>query len=90
MPLLMTMLAKSETEWAFPQRADRHYVPQPILSNIEGFDQTCLRQERREEHWDWGHHESMAWRPTEAETFFIYAVIDEDDNLWCKWRSISV
>ena len=30
-PLLMTMLAKSETEWAFPQRADGHYIPPPIL-----------------------------------------------------------
>ena len=90
-PLLTTMLAKSrsQTEWASPQRADRRYIPPPILlcglSDVEGFDQNCPRQGRREEHWDWGHHESVAWRATEAETFLfiIYAVIDEDDNWWC-------
>ena len=99
-PLLMTMLIKlwSQTEWASHQRADRHYVPPPILlcglSDVEGFDQNCLRQGRREEHWDWGHHESVAWRATEAETFlfFIYAVIDEDedDNWWCYGGPFSV
>ena len=94
-PLLTTMLAKSrsQTEWASPQRADRRYVPPPILlcglSDVEGFDQNCPRQGRREEHQDWGHHESVTWRATEAETFyflfFIYAAIDEDedDNWWC-------
>ena len=85
---LMTMLAKSwsQIEWASPQRADRRYVPPPILlcgfSDVEGFDQNCLRPGMREEHQDWGHHESVAWRATEAETFFnfIYAVIDDEDN----------
>ena len=77
-PLLTTMLAKSrsQTEWASPQRADRRYVPPPILlcglSDVEGFDQNCPRQGRREEHQDWGHHESVTWRATEAETFFIF------------------
>ena len=76
-PLLTTMLAKSrsQTEWASPQRADRRYVPPPILlcglSDVEGFDQNCPRQGRREEHRDWGHHESVAWRATESETFFL-------------------
>ena len=76
--LLTTMLAKSrsQTEWASPQRADRRYVPPPILlcglSDVEGFDQNCPRQGRREEHWDWGHHESVTWRATEAETFFFF------------------
>ena len=76
-PLLTTMLAKSrsQTEWASPQRADRRYVPPPILlcglSDVEGFDQNCPRQGRREEHQDWGHHESVTWRATEAETFFL-------------------
>ena len=41
-----------------------------------------------------GHHESVAWRATEAETFlfFIYAVIDEDedDNWWCYGGPFSV
>ena len=41
------------------------------LSDVAGFDQNCLRQGRREEHRDWGHHESMAWRATEAETFYF-------------------
>ena len=90
-PLLTTMLAKlrSQTEWASPERADRCYIPPPILlcglSDVESFDQNCPRQGRREEHWDWGHHESVAWRATKAETIFIYAVIDEDedDNWWC-------
>ena len=74
-PLLTTMLAKSrsQTEWASPQRADCRYIPPPILlcglSDVEGFDQNCPRQGRREEHRDWGHHESVAWRATEAETF---------------------
>ena len=78
-PLLMTMSAKSrsQTEWASPQRADRHYVPPPILlcglSDVKGFDQNCLRQGRKEEHRDWGHHESMAWRATEAETFYLFS-----------------
>ena len=77
-PLLTTMLAKSrsQTEWASPQRADRRYVPPPILlcglSDVEGFDQNCPKQGRREEHRDWGHHESVAWRATEAETFFLF------------------
>ena len=77
-PLLTTVLAnsRSQTEWAFPQRADRRYVPPPILlcglSDAEGFDQNCLRQGRREEHRDWGHHESVARRATEAESFFIF------------------
>ena len=92
-PLLTTMLAKSrsQTEWASLQRADRSCVPPPILlcglSDAEGFDQNCPRQGRRREHRDWGHHESVAWRATEAETlfYFIYAVVDEneDDNWWC-------
>ena len=34
--------------------SDRHYVPQPIFlcgfSDVEGFDQNCLRQGRREGH----------------------------------------
>ena len=77
-PLLTTMLAKSrsQTEWASPQRADRRYVPPPILlcglSDVEGFDQNCPRQGRREQHRDWGHHESVTWRATEAETFFSF------------------
>ena len=77
-PLLTTMLAKSrsQTEWASPQRADRRYVPPPILlcglSDVEGFDQNCPRQGRREQHRDWGHHESVTWRATEAETFFFF------------------
>ena len=77
-PLLTTMLAKSrsQTEWASPQRADCRYVPPPILlcglSDVEGFDQNCPRQGRREEHQDWGHHESVTWRATEAETFFYF------------------
>ena len=77
-PLLTTMLAKSrsQTEWASPQRADHRYVPPPILlsglSDAEGFDQNCPRQGRREEHRDWGHHESVTWRATEAETFFFF------------------
>ena len=42
-PRLTTMLAKSrsQTEWVSPQRADRRYVPPPILlcglSDVEGF-----------------------------------------------------
>ena len=46
-PLLTTVLAKLriQTEWASPQRADRRYVPSPILlcglSDAEGFDQNC-------------------------------------------------
>ena len=77
-PLLTTMLAKSrsQTEWASPQRADRRYVPPPILlcglSDVEGFDQNCPMQGRREEHRDWGHHESVTWRATEAEIFLIF------------------
>ena len=77
-PLLTTMLAKSrsQTEWASPQRVDHRYVPPPILlcglSDVEGFDQNCPRQGRREEHRDWGHHESVTWRATEAETFFLF------------------
>ena len=76
-PLLTTMLAKSrsQTEWVSPQRADRHYVPPPILlcglSDVEAFDQNYLGQRRREQHREWGHHESVAWRATEAETFVI-------------------
>ena len=39
------------------QRADCHYIPPPILpcalSDFEGFDQNCLRQGKRHEHWDW-------------------------------------
>ena len=52
-PLLTTVLAKSQsqTEWASLQRADRRYVPPPIflceLSDVEGFDQNCLKQGRK-------------------------------------------
>ena len=57
-------------------RADRHYAPPPILScglsDAEGFDLNCLRQGRRKEHRDWGHHESMAWKATEAETLIVF------------------
>ena len=80
-PLLTTMLAKSrsQTEWASPQRADRRYAPPPILlcglSDVEGFDQNCPRQGRREEYQDWGHHESVTWRATEAETFYFFFLL---------------
>ena len=87
-PLLTTMLAKSrsQTEWASPQRADRRYVPPPILlcglSDAEGFDQNCPRQGRREEHRDWGHHESVTWRATEAETFFYFIFLNLCSDRW--------
>ena len=79
-PLLTTMLAKSrsQTEWVSPQRADRHYIPPPVLlcglSDVEAFDQNCLGQGGREQHRDWGHHESVAWRATEAETFNFFFI----------------
>ena len=69
---------------SYVAESDRHYVPPPILlcgfSDVEGFDQNCLRERRREEHRDWGHQESMAWRATEAETNNVYTVIDEDED----------
>ena len=100
-PLLTTMLAKSrsQTEWLSPKRADRRYVPPPILlcglSDIEGFDQNCPRQGRREEHQDWGHHESVTWRATEADTFFLFFNLCSDRWGWgwyvmMLWRSILV
>ena len=65
--------------------SDRHYVPQPIFlcgfSDVEGFDQNCLRQRRREEHRDWGHQDSMAWRATEAETLIFNCYLCSD-----RWR----
>ena len=60
--------------WLQPQRADRHYVPPPILlCDVEGFDQNCLRRGRRQEHRDWGHHDrGMAWRATVSK-LVLYA-----------------
>ena len=89
-PLQITVLFKlwSQTEWVFPKRADCHYIPPPVLlcglSDGEDFDQNCLRQGRRLEHWDkspWKHGVmgSRNW------DFFFNAVINEveDDNWWC-------
>ena len=85
-PLLTTMLARlrSQTEWASPQRADCHYVPPPILlcglSDVEGFDQNCLRQGRMEE--TKNEATTRSWhKGLQKLRLFIYAVIDEDEKL---------
>ena len=90
-PLLTTMLARSrsQTEWASPQRADCHYVPPPILlcglSDVEGFDQNCLRQGRMEE--TENEATTRSWhKGLQKLRLFIYAVIDEDEN----WGSMEV
>ena len=79
-PLLTTMLAKSprsQTEWASPPPPPTQSRPPlrpstPLMWTLwcwyQGFDQNCLRQGRRKEHRDCGHHECMAWKATEAET----------------------
>ena len=59
-------------------RADRHYFFPPVLcglSDVEGFDQNCLRQGRREEHRGWGYPDNMTWRATEAEAFAFVVCI---------------
>ena len=88
--LLTTKLTKSQSqsEWAFPQESKRHHVPPPILlyglSDIEGL-WSELPRVWKEAGTDCGHHKSMAWRATDAETILFYAGIDEDrdDNWWC-------
>ena len=75
-PLLTTMLAKSrsQTEWASPQRADRRYVPPPILlcglSDVEGF-RTAPGKGGGSNTETEAATESVTWRATEAETFFF-------------------
>ena len=46
--------------------------------------------------WGWGHHESNAWRATDAQTVAVFifysAVVDEEEeeNYMMLWKSISV
>ena len=64
-PLLMTTLAKSQSQSEHPSRkADRLYIPPPILlSTVEASGKKGGRKT--------GGYKSMAWRATEAETFFL-------------------
>ena len=85
------MLAKSwsQTEWAFPREqtaATSLRQSSYVDSDVEGFDQNCLRQGRREEHRDWGHHGSVAWRATEAEAFFKFLFMQWSMMLWKSIR----
>ena len=85
-PLLTTTLAKlrSQTEWVSPREqtaATSLHQSSYVDSDVEGFDQNCPRQGRREENRDWGHHESVAWRATEAKTFFIFYLCSD----WWGW-----
>ena len=73
-PLLTTVLAKlhSQTEWVSPPESQlslRSAINFPFVGCLM-LDQNCLRQGRW---WDYktGHHESMVWRATDAETVFI-------------------
>ena len=37
----------------------------------DGFDKNYTRQGRSPARWDWGHHESTAWRTMEADTILF-------------------
>ena len=51
-----------------PLHTHTHQSPQLCgFSDSEGFDQNCLEQGKRQEHEDWGHCQSMAFRATEVE-----------------------
>ena len=52
------------------------------------------KDEDRNTRWGWGHHESNAWRATDAKTVAVFifysAVVDEEEDYMMLWKSISV
>ena len=85
--LLMTALAKlrSLTEWASPPESLPTLLPfiNPLYADLLRLKaRTASSKEGWQQHRDWGHHQRMTSRATEADTIFNFynAVIDEDSN----------
>ena len=84
-PILTTVLGKlrSQNSWALTPTPESRFPLRPSACNVEGFDQNCLRQGRRQEHWNWGHHDpEMAWRATVRKLVF-YA---QSTSAVISWR----
>lgn len=96
LPMRMSAKSQSQAEWVSPPESRLPLCPSLCQSSngdsdVEGFDQNCLRQARRQEHYQdrsprkhgmKGHRSwdncIMQWHEDEAAT------ISNSDNWWCS------